>query len=144
MAPAAPRSKLCRVVGTKWELPSILLLTKSWPDRQRPRLKNANYSNTQDLTSAGPFFLERTFVQTHRIFVSFALETGMQIHLERSGGFAGLRLIHDIDSRALSEEQHAELKKLIGLYPLFVHTPVLRVEHEVAGTFLYYIDGNVS
>src|SRR5437870_11874671 len=74
MAPAAPRSKLCRVVGTKWELPSILLLPKSWPDRQRPRLKNANYSNTQDLTSAGPFFLERTFVQTHRIFVPFALQ----------------------------------------------------------------------
>src|SRR5438477_2741402 len=74
MAPAAPSSKLCRVVGTKWELPSILLLPKSWPDRQRSRLKNANYSNTQDLTSAGPFFLERTFVQTHRIFVPFALE----------------------------------------------------------------------
>src|SRR5438128_4843710 len=37
----------------------------------------------------------------------------MQIHLERSGGFAGLRLIHDIDSTALSPEQQAELNNLI-------------------------------
>jgi hypothetical protein len=51
------------------------------------------------------------------------------IHLERSGGFAGLRLArlaHDIDSTALSPEQEAELNNLIEQSHWFELPPVLR------------------
>src|SRR5207247_10531656 len=61
----------------------------------------------------------------------------MQIHLERSGGFAGLRLIHDIDSTALSPEQQAELNNLIEQSHLFELPPVLRAEHAGADRFQY-------
>src|SRR5438309_10461701 len=53
----------------------------------------------------------------------------MQIHLERSGGFAGLRLIHDMDSTALSPGQQAELNNLIEQSHLFELPPVLRAVH---------------
>ena len=61
----------------------------------------------------------------------------MQIHLERSGGFAGLRLAHDIDSTALSPEQEAELNNLIEQIHLFELPPVLRAEHPGADRFQY-------
>ena len=61
----------------------------------------------------------------------------MQIHLERSGGFAGLRLIHDIDSTTLSPEQQAELNNLIEQSHLFELPPVLRAEHAGADRFQY-------
>jgi hypothetical protein len=61
----------------------------------------------------------------------------MQIHPERSGGFAGLRLAHDIDSTALSPEQEAELNNLIEQSHLFELPPVLRAEHPGADRFQY-------
>src|SRR2546430_16927415 len=61
----------------------------------------------------------------------------MQIHLERSGGFAGLRLAHDIDSTALSPEQQAELNNLIEQSHLFELPAGLRAEHAGADRFQY-------
>jgi hypothetical protein len=61
----------------------------------------------------------------------------MQIHLERSGGFAGLRLADDIDSTALAPEQEAELNNLIEQSHLFELPPVLRAEHPGADRFQY-------
>ena len=61
----------------------------------------------------------------------------MQIHFERSGGFAGLRLAHDIDSGTLPPEQQADLKNLIEQSRFFELPPVLQAERPGADRFQY-------
>ena len=48
--------------------------------------------------------------------------TFMNIHFERSGGFAGLRLSHDVNSETLPPDQGAELNRLVESSDFF-HLP---------------------
>jgi hypothetical protein len=43
----------------------------------------------------------------------------MNLHLERSGGFAGLRLSHDLDSSQLSPAEDHELSQLVDASGFF-------------------------
>ena len=61
----------------------------------------------------------------------------MQIHFERSGGFAGLRLAHDIDSAILPADQEAPLKDLVEQSRFFELPAVLRAERPGADRFQY-------
>jgi len=61
----------------------------------------------------------------------------MQIHFERSGGFAGLRLAHDIDSAILPADQEAHLKDLVEQSRFFELPAVLRAERPGADRFQY-------
>jgi len=61
----------------------------------------------------------------------------VQIHFERSGGFAGLRLAHDIDSSTLPPQQAADLKNLVDQSRFFDLPPVLRAERPGADRFQY-------
>src|SRR5713101_5662524 len=61
----------------------------------------------------------------------------MQVHFERSGGLAGLRISHDVDSANLSPEEASELSKLIEAAHFFELPAVLRAIQPGADRFQY-------
>ena len=61
----------------------------------------------------------------------------MHLHLERSGGFAGLRLSHDIGSADLSPEEEHELSRLVEAAHFFDLPAVLRSVGPSADRFQY-------
>ena len=63
----------------------------------------------------------------------------MNIHFERSGGFAGIRLKHDIDVDALPEKIREELQKLIGAAAFFQLPDSIKATNPGADRFQYQI-----
>jgi hypothetical protein len=63
----------------------------------------------------------------------------MNIHFERSGGFAGLRLSHDVDSTGLSPEEKEELNRLVEASGFFDLPPVVRAVNPGADRFQYNV-----
>jgi len=61
----------------------------------------------------------------------------MNIHLERSGGFAGLRLSHDLDSAELSPEDGKELDQLVESADFFDLPEEIRAANPGADRFQY-------
>lgn len=61
----------------------------------------------------------------------------MNIHLERSGGFAGLRLSHDLDSSQLSPEDGSELNRLVNTSGFFNLPADVRAANPGADRFQY-------
>lgn len=61
----------------------------------------------------------------------------MNIHLERSGGFAGLRLNHDLDSSQLSPEEGTELNQLVETSGFFNLPAEARATNPGADRFQY-------
>ncbi len=61
----------------------------------------------------------------------------MQVHFERSGGFAGLRISLDVDSANLPPEEASELSKLIETAHFFELPAVLRAIQPGADRFQY-------
>jgi hypothetical protein len=69
-----------------------------------------------------------------RIISVFA---SMNIHFERSGGFAGLRLSHDLDSAELSPEDGKELERLVDTAHLFELPETIRAVNPGPDRFQY-------
>jgi hypothetical protein len=61
----------------------------------------------------------------------------MNIHFERSGGFAGLRLSHDLDSSQLSPEDGNELNRLVDASGFFDLPADVRAANPGADCFQY-------
>jgi emfourin len=61
----------------------------------------------------------------------------MNIHFERSGGFAGLRLSHDVDSSQLSSDEQKELQELVNTAGFFDLPANLRAKDPGADRFQY-------
>jgi hypothetical protein len=61
----------------------------------------------------------------------------MNIHFERSGGFAGLRLSHDLDSAELSPDDGKELDRLVEAAHPFDLPGVIRAANPGADRFQY-------
>jgi hypothetical protein len=61
----------------------------------------------------------------------------MNVHFERSGGFAGLRLSHDIDSADLSQEERSELERLVEAAHFFDLPADVRAANPGADRFQY-------
>lgn len=63
----------------------------------------------------------------------------MNIHFERSGGFAGLRLSHDVDSADLSPEERSELDRLVEAAHFFDLPADVRAPNPGADRFQYRV-----
>jgi hypothetical protein len=61
----------------------------------------------------------------------------MQIHFERTGGFAGLRLTTTLNSATLSPEDAHKLQELIDQAEFFALPPVLTAKTPGADRFQY-------
>ncbi|SRR5712691_13390199 len=61
----------------------------------------------------------------------------MQMRIERSGGFAGLRLSHDLDSSQLSPEESKELNRLVESAGFFDLPADVRAASPGADRFQY-------
>ena len=66
----------------------------------------------------------------------------MNIHFERSGGFAGLRLSHDVGSADLQPEEADELNRLIEGARFFDLPAQLRASDPGADRFQYKVTAN--
>ncbi len=64
----------------------------------------------------------------------------MNIHFERSGGFAGIRLSHDIDSASLSPEDGSELNRLLESSDFFNLPETVRAASPGADRFQYKVN----
>src|SRR2546425_7633629 len=91
---------------------------------------------SRDLHSQVPRFMPEQKTSQHelsvaRLRIRFVVGGSerldlMQVHFERSGGFAGLRISHDVDSANLPPEEASELSKLIETAHFFELPAVLR------------------
>jgi len=63
----------------------------------------------------------------------------MQIHFERSGGLAGIRLSQNVSAEGLSEDERKKLAELIEAAHFFELPPVLRTSGSGADQFQYKI-----
>ena len=61
----------------------------------------------------------------------------MQMRVERSGGFAGIRVSHDLDSSQLSPEDGKELDRLVDSAGFFDLPANVRAERPGADRFQY-------
>ena len=61
----------------------------------------------------------------------------MNIHFERSGGFAGLRTAQDVDSTNLSPEERSELDRLVEAAHFFEIPADVRAANPGADRFQY-------
>jgi hypothetical protein len=61
----------------------------------------------------------------------------MKVHLERTGGIAGLRITRDLDSANLSEPRQAELSQLVTAAHVFDLPPSMRGANTGADRFQY-------
>ena len=61
----------------------------------------------------------------------------MKIHFEKSGGFAGLRLSHDLDRADLSPEERGELDRLVERAQFFDLPAEVRALNPGADRFQY-------
>lgn len=66
----------------------------------------------------------------------------MQIHFERSGGFAGMKLQHDVDSASLSPDQAQQLSQLLESAQFFKLPQTLQATSPGADRFKYKISVN--
>jgi hypothetical protein len=61
----------------------------------------------------------------------------MNIHFERSGGFAGLRVSHDVDSADLSPDDGKELERLVESAGVFDVPAEMRAANPGVDRFQY-------
>jgi hypothetical protein len=66
----------------------------------------------------------------------------MNIHFERSGGFAGLRLSQDLDSADLSPDERSELDRLVEAAHFFDLPADVRAANPGADRFQYNLTVN--
>jgi len=61
----------------------------------------------------------------------------MRIHFERSGGLAGLRLQHEIDTASLSPAEAQEVTQMVNSAHFFELPPAIRAAQSGADRFRY-------
>lgn len=66
----------------------------------------------------------------------------MNIHFERSGGFAGLRLQHELDTNSLPPAEAEEITRLVDSAHFFELPPTLRATQPGADRFRYKLSVN--